>query len=594
MDFNTFTTIGAVVVIVIVVVRFFLPKDRLSKGKMEKAGHGEFGTARWAEKNEYDKTFKKVEYRPDLWRQGLNLPSYEGLIVHCEQKFDFGESIIGRLANKVIPQSINPLYAYVDDSDVHTLMIGAAGVGKTTRFLYPNIEYACAAGISFFTTDTKGDLYRNMGSIAEKYYGYKVKVVDLRNPLASSHYNMLYQLNHYMYMYKKTKKISWLGKAEKSAKIISKAIITSGMKADESMGSNQYFYDSAEGIMTAILMILAEYGKKDEKHIVSCFRLIQDMMAPSNEEGKLQLQVCIDLLPENSRARNFATTALESAPETMQSIISTAMSKLLSFLDAELEQILCFKNEIDVEKFCTEKTAVFFNLPEEDRTKYFIASLFIQQFYQEMLTVADKMGGKLPKRVMYYCDEIGTMSKIEGLEEMFTAGRSRKISVVAIIQSTAQLERRYGKESAKIIKDNCQNTLFGGFAPNSEDAEQLSKSLGTTTVKNVSVSYNEKEGMLSRNMAASRQESMTSRPLMTADELKNMKPGNFILQKTGCNPFKTKLKMFFDMGIKFEDELYIPTREEVEPKYADKTELIKSIVIHNPELIRQAAQELES
>lgn len=46
--------------------------------------------------------------------------------------------------------------ALVDTDDVHTLMIGSAGVGKTAYFLYPNIEYACASGMSFLATDTKG------------------------------------------------------------------------------------------------------------------------------------------------------------------------------------------------------------------------------------------------------------------------------------------------------------------------------------------------------------------------------------------------------------------------------------------------------
>ena len=51
-------------------------------------------------------------------------------------------------------------------------MIGASGVGKTAYFLYPNLEYACASGMSFLATDTKGDLYRNYGAIARDYYGY--------------------------------------------------------------------------------------------------------------------------------------------------------------------------------------------------------------------------------------------------------------------------------------------------------------------------------------------------------------------------------------------------------------------------------------
>ena len=50
-------------------------------------------------------------------------------------------------------------------------MIGASGVGKTAFFLYPNLEYACASGMSFFASDTKGDLARNYGAIARDCYG---------------------------------------------------------------------------------------------------------------------------------------------------------------------------------------------------------------------------------------------------------------------------------------------------------------------------------------------------------------------------------------------------------------------------------------
>lgn len=60
----------------------------------------------------------------------------------------------------------NKLTALVDTDDVHCLMIGASGVGKTAFFLCPNLEYACASEMSFLTTDTKGDLYRNYGAIA--------------------------------------------------------------------------------------------------------------------------------------------------------------------------------------------------------------------------------------------------------------------------------------------------------------------------------------------------------------------------------------------------------------------------------------------
>ena len=90
--------------------------------------------------------------------------------------------------------------ALVDTGDVHVLMIGAAGVGKTAFWLYPCIEYACASGMSFLSTDTKGDVLRNYGNIA-KDYGYKISVIDLRNPTRSNGNNLLHLVNKYMDMY---------------------------------------------------------------------------------------------------------------------------------------------------------------------------------------------------------------------------------------------------------------------------------------------------------------------------------------------------------------------------------------------------------
>ena len=46
----------------------------------------------------------------------------------------------------------------------------------------------------------------------------------------------------------------------------------------------------------------------------------------------------------------------------------------------------------------------------------------------------------LPGRVVFYCDEFGTMPAFD-VEALFSAGRSRGITLVHIIQSLAQLEK---------------------------------------------------------------------------------------------------------------------------------------------------------
>ncbi|MEY8357158.1 type IV secretory system conjugative DNA transfer family protein, partial [Lachnospiraceae bacterium 54-53] len=345
--------------------------------------------------------------------------------------------------------------------------------------------------------------------------------------------------------------------------------INSGGFDASSAGQNAFFYDAAEGILTSVILLIAEYCEPRQRHIVSVFKLIQDLLAPSGVKGRTLFQLLLAHLPDEHKTKWFAGAALNTAEQAMQSVLSTALSRLNAFLDSELEQVLCFDTAIDAEKFCTEKSAIFLVMPEEDNTKYFIISLIVQQLYREILSVADEHGGKLPNRVMMFLDEIGTIPKIESAEMMFSASRSRRVSIVAIIQSFAQLEKNYGKEGAAIIIDNCQDTVFGGFAPNSESAQILSKSLGSHTVMSGSISRGKNDPSQSLQMI--------ERPLLTPDELKSMQKGRFIVTKTGTYPMRTRLKLFLEWGITFGKAYEIEEKSARKVEYADRHSLEQEI-----------------
>ena len=529
--------------------------------KSKTVGDGQHGTARFATKSEIRRTYRQIPFTPSAWRrqakknQPPKLP--QGIIVGCKNKG--GETV-----------------ALVDDADVHCMMVGAAGCGKTAYWLYPNLEYACASGMSFLATDTKGDLYRNYGRIAQEDYHYNVAVIDLRNPTQSDGNNLLHLVNKYMDAYKENPDdIALKARAEKYAEIIAKTLIYGDGDAS-AYGQNAFFYDAAEGLMTSVILLIAEFAEPNERHIVSVFKLIQELMAPSSVKGKNHFQLLLDRLPPDHKARWFAGAALSAGDQAMASVMSTALSRLNSFLDTEMEQVLCFDTAIDAEKFCNEKSAVFIVMPEENPNAYFMVSLLIQQLYREILAVADENGGKLPNRAMFYCDEFGTLPPIQSAEMMYSASRSRRLSIVSIIQSYQQLEKNYGKEGAAIIQDNCQLTIAGGFAPSSETADIISKALGTRTVMTGSVSRSKNDPSQSLQM--------TERPLMTADELKSMKKGSFIVMKTGTHPFISKLKLFFKWGISFPENSYtIADKGARRVHYISRETLIKNITARYPQ-----------
>jgi type IV secretion system protein VirD4 len=528
--------------------------------KSKTVGDGQHGTARWATKQEIHKTYKHIPFKPDAWRKGEALPTEQGVV-------------LGSTGKK------NEVTALVDTDDIHLLMIGASGVGKTAFFLYPNMEYACASGMSFLALDTKGDLARSYGAVASKYYGYRVAVIDLRNPTRSDGYNLLTLINRYMDICREQPdNISARAKAEKYAKILAKTIVNPEGDASN-YGQNAFFYDAAEGLLTAVVLLLAEYLPPDKdgqerRHIVSVFKLVQDLLAPAKGvKGKNSFQTLMDLLPPTHKARWFAGAALNSADQAMASVMSTVLSRLNAFLDSELEQVLCFDSAIDAETFSSQKSAIFLILPEEDSTKNFMAGLMIQTLSRELFAVADENGGKLKNRVVLFCDELGTMPPFDILP-LFSAGRSRRLTLVPIIQSLAQLEKNYGKEGAEIIQDNCQDTIFGGFAPGSQTAEALSKALGTRTVMSGSVSRGKNDPSQSLQMI--------ERPLMLPDELKSLPKGQFVVMKTGAHPMRTRLRLFLDWGITFGDPYLMPEKAARAVSYADRISLVRSITNSNP------------
>lgn len=141
---TTIVLVGAIMFSVLGGVTLLAHIYSLNNIKSRTVGDGQHGTARWATKREIRKTYRHIPFTPERWREqakrgekpttaeGEELP--QGIIVGCT-----GNTT-----------------AMVDTGDVHALMIGAAGVGKTAYWLYPCIEYACASGMSWLSTDTKG------------------------------------------------------------------------------------------------------------------------------------------------------------------------------------------------------------------------------------------------------------------------------------------------------------------------------------------------------------------------------------------------------------------------------------------------------
>ena len=107
-----------------------------------------------------------------------------------------------------------------------------------------------------------------------------------------------------------------------------------------------------------MVLLLAEFlppeRKQERRHIVSVFKLVQELLAPSGVRGKNWFTILMEKLPPEHKARWFAGAALNTSDQAMASVMSTVLSRLNAFLDSELEQVLCFDSTMNAERFAAE------------------------------------------------------------------------------------------------------------------------------------------------------------------------------------------------------------------------------------------------
>ena len=133
--------------------------------------------------------------------------------------------------------------------------------------------------------------------------------------------------------------------------------------------------------------------------------------------------------------------------------------------------------------------AIFLGIPDFDKSKNMIATLFIEQAYFVLAKKATLNKNKACDRdVFVVLEELGQLPVIKNLSNMVTMSLSKRIKFIIVIQSFLQLKELY-KESGTIIKNNCSNTIF--IATNDKDtAKEISEKCGDETIIKTSKSGN--------------------------------------------------------------------------------------------------------
>ena len=330
--------------------------------------------------------------------------------------------------------------------------------------------------------------------------------------------------------------------AERYAKVIASAII--GNTGSVNSGdSSEYFNETARGLITGLVLLVSQYGQDGERHIVSVFNLIVELAGADNPEKgntvqKSRLAAMLEGVTDR-RIKGYISTTTSADIRTTLNIVSSALSKLLKFVDAELEQLICtHDNDLDAEQFIERPTAIFLIAPDENETRHFLASLFVRFLTDDLIALAERQGGHCPRPFYYFLDEFGNFPAIPGVTSLFSAIRSRGGRILVAVQSYSQFLLKYDKNVTEIIKDNCQILLNTFVSPSAQDtATSISKMLGDETILTGSSSRSDGKTTSSHQLMG--------RPLMSPAQMVRIQRDTWIVEKAGYAPMKTHLEGYW-------------------------------------------------
>ncbi len=512
---------------------------------------------------------------------------------------------------------------------IHTLVIGTTGSGKTTLLIEPAIRILShtAQKPCLVITDPKGELFNNH-SIQLEEAGYRLEVLDLRNPYASTRWNpmdnsyMMYHKAHNLereikehregkpnpnsglrlitnnygpvwYEYNKiayptkemavtdalSKKQELIDMAENELREIAATVVPIESKTDTSWerGAQDFLF----GLMLAMLEDSSnpELGMTRERFNFYNLGKIANYRDPDPDNifGTLR-QYCNIGRDKLSKVQSLTSTVINNAPNTTKSYIGVLQSRISIFQDAGI----CYAtsgNDMYFDDFTDKPTVLFIKVPDEKESRHCIATMCISQIYKKLIEKASlKPSLKLDKTVYFLLDEFANLPKIPKMDSIITVARSRDIFFELVIQSYSQLENKYSKEVAETIRGNCNIQIYLG-TEDQKTKEEYSKMCGEISMEMEDKSSSKSEKGDGENKTTSKK--VVSRPLIYPYELGQLPFGTAIIKIFQVNPIKTQLTPYFKTP-QFDQrkaaEKYVPS------KYLDEKAIYFDITERNKKL----------
>ena len=459
----------------------------------------------------------------------------------------------------------------ISTSALHALIVGTTGSGKTTGFVDQNIAILgkSKGKPSMIIADPKKELYEKHAKQLESE-GYKISTLDLREPYSSARWNPMQVLIRRIRQVRelqldmKQDGNKYLacgevfqshGDARTRVQELKDEIFENAMDLVYTLCPVQNkdqptWEEGARNLIFGLVLAFCEdviSGKMDEKQL-QLFNVYHNITKSCSEETTALKQYLLEGRDEFSKVRGLVNTVLITSDKTLTSYLSEVNSYMQQLADDGILSMTS-ENDIDIANMDESPNALFVIVPDERFTRHRFVTLFLTQTYKELVEKANANLRKkqtdtaiLKRRAYFILDEYGNLPKMENIEGMVTVGRSRGIRYLFVLQSFSQLNAKYGKDIADIVKTNCNIKIFIG-SDDPETRREFSELCGQKKVKNFSVNTSA-ENSASSNTGASNQ------PLITMGMLERLngnEKGDAIVSVRGYEPLWTRFTPSYEL-----------------------------------------------
>ncbi len=442
--------------------------------------------SRWTTEEELKSRLTKVNYESDIKKSG-------------------------------IPLTYDDKNLYIKDDNVHTLVVGSTGSGKTQTVVLPQLRLAIMADESFIVHDVKGEIYEKLsGELAKRKYN--TIVINFANTDLGNSYNPLslpYEL------YKEGKKDDAIELLETVGRYICRT-------DSKETNVDPFWENSCVSLFAGLGVYLFENAEsKEEVNLNSISKLSSSFES---------IEKYVKDSDKSSLTYKYLSSIVLAPIETKGSILAVFNQSIKLFTTRENLLQLLSNTDFDIKSIQKEKTALFIISENKSYSRKLI-SLLINQCYE-----AVTLNKNNERRLNILIDDFENIEKINDYVNMLSLSRSYNIKFSIFVKSFLELRNTYGKEETEILKFNFGNIIYL-LASDLETLEDISKLCGNKKVNN------------------------EIEPLISTDELKLLNFFEAIVLIPRMNPIRTKLLPDCEIDWKFDNKVVeIKERKKVELK----------------------------